>query len=58
MCLKKKKLVTKNIAWVIYQEIEKEIQFKKFKTLGWNEGILPSRVYLKNVLWWVTNGKH
>ena len=34
------------------------MQKQNKKTLGWNGTVLPTRHYLKNVLWSLTNGEH
>ena len=31
---------------------------KNDKTLGWNRGTLPTRKYLKDILWFLTSGSH
>jgi hypothetical protein len=34
------------------------LKLKNKPTLGWNRQNLPSRQYLKNVLYYLTDGKH
>ena len=50
-------MISKFIAFEIYKVIEILLNLQK-KTLGWNQGVLTARKYLKNVLYWIFGGKH